>query len=230
MTDREGAGDGMARRTKPVGDPLVDRCMALSTPTLSNALDDLGLHGVMTGLSPAAHGLRCAGRAVTVSETTGPRGSFPPEDFRVGDIIDAASAGDVVVISNGGVPVSTWGGTATYAAKTKGVAGLIVDGAIRDREEIEEHGFPAFSRHLVPTTGKSRIRVDAIGEPVICGGVLVRPGDIILADGSGIVCLAADRAEEVIAAAEAIADADRKVMEAVDRGMTWKDAMAAASA
>ncbi len=169
------------------------------------------------------------GRAVTVAETTGPKGAFPASDFRVGDMIDAAEPGSVVVVGNNGHQVSTWGGTATHAAARKGIGGLIVDGAIRDREEIEEAGFAAFSRHLLPTTGKSRIRVDAIGTPVVCAGILVRPGDIMLADGSGVVCIPRERAREVLDAANRIAAADRKVNELVDGGMSWTAAMAAAS-
>ena len=199
---------------------------AIATPTLANALDDLDITGVMSGLQAAAPGLRCVGRAVTVREVTGPRGSFPSEDFQVGQMIDAAGPGEVVVVDNGGHAVSTWGGLASYAAKLKGIAGLVVDGGVRDREEIIAYGFPVFSRHVVPTPGRTRIRVAALNEPVSCGGVRVRPGDVIVADGTGVICVPAEAVEEAAALATRFAAEDAQAMAELDAGLTFREAMA----
>lgn len=209
-----------------VSDETIALLEKLNTPTLSNALEDLGIEGVIEGLAPAGTGLRCAGRAVTVLEMTGPRGAFPASDFRVGEIIDAAGKGDVVVVSNGGAPVSTWGGTASYAAHLKGIAGLVVDGGIRDREEICEIGFPAFARHMIPTTGKTRIRVEAIGVPVTCSGIRVNPGDAVVADGTGIVCIPAQAAADVAGMATRYAADDAQAMQELRQGLTFRQAMA----
>jgi regulator of RNase E activity RraA len=209
-----------------VSDETIARLEKLNTPTLANALEECGIEGVITGLSAAGTGLRCVGRAVTVLEMTGPRGAFPAADFKVGEMIDAAGPGDVVVVSNGGAPVSTWGGTASYAAHLKGIAGLVVDGGIRDREEICEIGFPAFARHMIPTTGKTRIRVEAIGVPVTCSGIRVNPGDVIVADGTGVVCIPAERAAEVAELATRYAADDAQAMEELREGLTFREAMA----
>lgn len=209
-----------------VKDEVIGQLRALNTPTLANALDDQGFPGVMSGLQAVGPGLRCVGRAVTAREVTGPKGTFPTQDFRVGDIIAAAGAGDVIVIDNGGQPVSTWGGMASYAARLQGIAGLVIDGACRDREEIVEFGFPTFSRHVVPTPGKTRIRVEAIGATIVCGGVRVRPGDVIVADGSGVVVIPAEDAAEVADQATRFAADDRKAMQEMDAGLTFKDALA----
>jgi regulator of RNase E activity RraA len=209
-----------------VAEEVMERLRALNTPTLANALDDLGFPGVMSGIHAVGAGLRCVGRAVTARETTGPKGSFPVEDFRVGDIIEAAGRGEVIVIDNGGHAVSTWGGMASYAAKRKGITGLVIDGACRDREEIVEFGFPAFSRHVVATPGKTRIRVEAIGGTVICGGVRVRPGDVVVADGSGVVVIPAEAAAEVAGQATRFAADDRAAMQEMDAGLTFKEALA----
>ena len=209
-----------------VSDEAIDGLRAINTPTLANALDDLGVEGVMLGLSVVAPGLRCVGRAVTAREITAPKGSFPTEDFRVGDIIDAAGPGDVIVIDNGGHPVSTWGGMASYAAKLKGIAGLVIDGACRDREEVAEFRFPIFSRHVVPTPGKTRIKVESIGETVSCGGIRVRPGDVIVADGTGILCIPAEAAEETMRLAAKFAEDDRQAMAEMDEGLTFREALA----
>jgi len=209
-----------------VSDEVIAALEKLNTPTLANALEDLGIEGVITGLAPAGTGMRCVGRAVTVLEMTGPRGAFPAADFKVGHMIDAAGPGDVVVVANGGAPISAWGGTASYAAHLKGIAGLIVDGGIRDREEICEIGFAAFARHMIPTTGKTRIRVEAIGVPITCSGIRVDPGDVIVADGTGVVCIPAARAAEVVALATRYAADDARAIEELRAGLTFREAMA----
>ena len=204
---------------------LVEGFGALATSTIANALDDIGHHGVITGLKPVAPGLRCVGPALTVRETTGTWGSFPARDFRVGHMIDAAAAGDVIVVDNGGHPVSTWGGLASYAATLKGLAGLVVHGGVRDAEEIAELGFPVFSRHLVPTPGRSRIRVEAINADITIDGVLVRPGDIVVADATGVAVVPADRADEVLKLARRNDSDDIQAKAELGRGLSFTDAL-----
>src|SRR5688572_29834975 len=140
-----------------VTDDVLKRFAVLATPTLANALDDIGFEGVLAGLTQMVPETRCVGRAVTVREITGRRGDFASEDFKkVGDVIDAAVTGDVLVIDNSGHCVSTFGGLATLAAKLKGIAGLVADGGVRDREEMAERRFPVFARHMTPLTGRTR--------------------------------------------------------------------------
>ena len=101
-------------------DALRAKLSAIGTSTLANALDDLDIHGVITGLRAIVPGIKAIGPAVTVRERTAAKGSFPVSDFKVGHMIEAAGAGDVIVVENGGAPVSTWGGMASYASKLKG--------------------------------------------------------------------------------------------------------------
>lgn len=209
-----------------VSDDTVKRLGAIFTSTLSNALEDIGEDGVILGLPSVGPDMRCAGRAVCVAQTTGPAGAFPGSDFKVGAMIDAADGGDIVVVANNGHCVSSWGGTASYAAKLKGIAGLIVDGGVRDREEMIEHAFPVFSRHMVPTTGRTRIRVDEIGGTVTLCGIKVATGDIIVADGTGIVCIPQDRADEVLKIAEALQSDDEQAVRELTNGLTFSQAMA----
>lgn len=209
-----------------VSDALVARLGAIYTSTLSNALEDVGEDGVILGLAAAGAGMRCAGRAMCVAQVTGPAGAFPGSDFKVGAMIDAASSGDIVVVANNGHPVSSWGGTASYAAKLKGVGGLIVDGGVRDREEMIEHAFPVFSRHMVPTTGRTRIRVTEIGGTVTLAGVKVVSGDVIVADGTGIVCIPAAKAEAVAEIAEALQEDDAQATREIADGLSFAQAMA----
>ena len=208
-----------------IDDEVLKRLKKIATPTLANALDDIGFNGVMYNLAPAGFGMKVVGRAITVQEITGPFGSFEIDDFKVGHMIDAANPGDVIVVANNGAQVSTWGGMASYAAKLKGVGGLVVDGGIRDREEIIEFSFPAFSRHMVPTPGKTRIKVLSINDPIVCAGVRVRKGDIIVADGTGVLCIPIEHAENITDAAEKFSVDDRKAMEEMDSGLTFTNAL-----
>jgi regulator of RNase E activity RraA len=140
-------------------------------------------------------------------------------------MIDAADPGEVIVIAAHGARASTWGGMASLAAQVKGIAGLVVDGGVRDLEEIEACGFPVFSRHLVPTTGRTRLKVDAIGEPVEIDGVPVAPGDVIVADGTGVVCVPAAKAEQVAEIAEACAADDARAEAEIREGLSFSEAM-----
>ncbi|MCA9543590.1 MAG: DUF1588 domain-containing protein [Myxococcales bacterium] len=188
---------------------LIRRAGAIATSTFANALDDFGLgKKVLPTLKAVAPGMRFAGPAVTVREKVGPMGAYSWREFKVGAIIEAAGPGDVVVVAMDGANVSTWGGMASMAAKTKGVAGLLVDGGVRDLEEMVEFGFPVFARHMTPTTGRGRLRVEAIGEPVRVDGVVVKPGDLIVADGTGVVVLPHRKAEKIVARAEEFAADD----------------------
>lgn len=209
-----------------VPDEIVRRLGAIFTSTLSNALEDVGEDGVIMGLPSAGPGMRMVGRAMCVAQITGPSGAFPGEDFKVGAMIDAAGPGDIVVVANNGHAVSSWGGTASYAAKLAGIAGLLVDGGVRDREEMIEHAFPVFARHMVPTTGRTRIRVTEIGGTVTVAGIKVATGDVIVADGTGIVCIPSEKAREVADIAEALQADDEQAVREITNGLTFAEAMA----
>ncbi|MEQ8817144.1 MAG: RraA family protein [Thalassobaculum sp.] len=198
----------------------------IATSTIANALDDLGVHGVIVGLRAVVPGTKAIGPAVTVREQTAAYGTFPVEDFKVGHMIEAAAPGSVIVVDNGGNPVSTWGGMASRAAQVKGVAGLIVEGGVRDWEEQQQFRFPLFARHVVPTPGKTRIKVEAIGEPVTIEGVLIRPGDLIVADGSGICVLPIEKAETILQLASKFAADDRQAEDEIAKGLSFREALA----
>lgn len=208
-----------------VSDEIVSRFAKLATPTIANALDDIPFEGVMQGLVQVVPGTQCAGRAVTVRQVTGKRGDFTSNDFKVGQMIDAAGRGDILVIDNSGHAVSTFGGLATLAAKIKGVAGLVVDGGVRDKEEMIGHAFPVFARHITPLTGRTRLAITGINETVLCGGVRVRAGDVIAADGSGVVCIPAEHAERVLQLATAYAVDDEQAAEELTKGLSFSEAM-----
>jgi len=218
--------DPIATTCDPSADPLAARAARLATSTLANALDDAGLHhNVIATIKAVAPGMRFAGPAVTVLEVAGDYGAFTSDDFKVGAILDAAGPGAVIVVDLGGAACSTWGGMASLAAKVKGVAGLLVDGGVRDLEEMIAFDFPVFARHLVPTTGRGRLKIEAIGEPIVVDGVAIVAGDIIVADGSGAVCLPQTGAEQIVTRAEALQRDDEAAVAEIQRGLSFSEAM-----
>ena len=206
-------------------DLLLARFADLATPTLANALDDIPFAGIMQGLNQVVPGTRAVGRAVTIRQISGERGDFSSDEFKVGHMIDAAGPGEIIVVDNGGRAVSTWGGLATFAAKTKGIAGIVVDGGVRDQEEMLEHKLPVFTRHMTPLTGRTRLKVVAINEPITCGGVRVRHSDIIVADGSGVVCIPAEHAARIADLAHQYAADDRLAEAEIANGLSFLEAM-----
>ncbi|WP_342643119.1 RraA family protein [Rhodoligotrophos ferricapiens] len=204
---------------------LVDRFRTLASSTVGNVLDDLGIDGIILNLKPVVFGTRIVGPAYTVKEISGVRGTFSAAEFGLGAVIDTARSGDVVVIDNAGQQVSTWGGIASLAARNKGVGGLIVDGGVRDADEINEFGFPVFSRHVVPLSGKTRVKVIATGGVVKIDGVRVSAGDIIVADSTGIVCVPLAKAEEIAARAEKLDQDDRRAIEEINKGLDFTTAL-----
>ena len=185
-----------------MSDP-IDRLLAIDTPTLSDALDALGLPGAVSGIGSLTVRRRIAGRARTV-KLGAPLPGLPKRHLGAGAIMAAAS-GDVIVVEHRGrLDVSGWGGLLSRGALARGVAGVIVDGAVRDVDEATELGLPVFARAAVPVTARGRVAEHGFGEPITVAGIAVAEGDWVLADGSGVVFVAAARLDEVLAKAETI--------------------------
>jgi len=197
-------------------DPLVERLLKLDTCAVSDACDRLGLPGAVLGIAPMSPPAKIAGRAVTVKlvEANGRQSTR----HLCTAAIEAAAAGDVIVVENPRLDAAGWGGILSAAAKTKGVAGVVVDGAARDVDESRELDFPVFARAAVPRTARGRIIEEAFNVPVRVGDLTVSPGDLVLADGSGVVFVEAARAAEVLESAENIAAREAKMKEAVLAG------------
>jgi regulator of RNase E activity RraA len=183
---------------------LVERLRKLDTCAVSDALDRLGLTGAPQGIGPVWPAPRIAGRVVTVKLV--PAGEAIAERHLGTAAIEAAAPGDVIVVEhNGRLDAAGWGGILSLAAHRKGLAGVIVDGACRDVDESRELGFPVYAKAGTPRTARGRVAEAAFQAPIQVQGLPVRPGDLVIADGSGVVFVAAERAAEVIATAETIA-------------------------
>ena len=183
---------------------LRERLLKLSTTNVSDALDALGYRGATYGIRPIYEGAgKIAGSAVTVKMTAA--GETKGKVHLGIRAIEAAQAGDVVVVDNGGrLDTSCWGGILANGALLKGISGVVIDGACRDVDDYVELGFPVYARGSVVATARGRIMEESTNGMIQFGGVQVRPGDGVLADRSGVVIIPAEHLEEVIARAEAL--------------------------
>lgn len=209
----------------PVLKGLIDEFENLSTSTIGPILDDLNIQGIIQNIKPLSTEFRFVGRAVTVKEVTGVLGTYTSEEFGMGPVIDSSQKGDVIVIDNGGHQVSTWGGTASFAAKMRGVRGLVVDGGVRDFDEILKFQFPVFSRHVVPTTGKTRVKVISINTTIKIDGIRIRPGDILVGDSTGIVCIPIEVGKKVATIAKKLDRQDKEALREIRKGLSFTEAL-----
>ena len=203
-------------------DHIQEILTTLGTAEVSDALDSVGINGQCLGIAPLDRRFRLVGQAWTVRYA--PTGV---DAATVGDYIDDLAAGQVVVIDNSGrTDVTVWGDLLTSTASRNGVAGTVIDGVCRDADRSLELGYPIYSRGNFMRTGKDRVQVDAIGEPVTIGGIRVSPGDWLLGDGDGVVVIPARRAERVLEAAVEISQTEAHIRRAVEDGGTLRDARA----
>lgn len=214
---------------------LVHRLARLDTCAVSDALDQLGVAGVVPGLRALGARRRVSGRVITVRleravpELAAARAARGEAPRHLGTAaVDASGPGDVIVVSNGGGPdVSGWGGILSLGAKIRGAEGVLVDGGCRDVDEARDLDLPLYARNAVPQTARGRVTETAWNEPVPFGDLIVSPGDLVIADGSGTVFLVALRAAEIIGAAEKVSARERAMMEAVRAGEKLTQVMGA---
>lgn len=198
----------------------------LGTCAVSDAADRLGLPAALLGLRPVSANRPFAGRAVTVR--LGPADGSRPARHLCTAAVDAAAEGDVIVIANDGrVDAAAWGGLLSLGAAMRGVAGVVIDGACRDIDEAVEMELPVYARMPVMRTARGRVMELSWGEPVVVCGTEVRTGDLILADGSGVVAVSAADAGRVLAAARDVAGRESRIAASVRAGMALSEAMGA---
>ena len=199
---------------------LIENFRKLSTPTISDALDRLGIKGGCEGILPIIQGSKIVGPAFTLK--------YIPVGVKkgtVGDYIDLAQPGDVFVLDNRGrTDCTVWGGILSVTAKLKGIAGTIIDGVCRDVEEVYEQKYPIFSRSRFMVTGKDRVQLEAMNIPICIANVQVKPMDIVVADDSGVLIVPQEKAEEVLELSKNIAEKENQIEKAVKRGLSLLEA------
>ncbi|MDX3745099.1 RraA family protein [Streptomyces sp. AK08-02] len=195
---------------------------APSTASLSDALDSLGLPGSLHGIGALRQGQRTVGPVFTVT--------YEPVDEAggtVGDFLDDVPAGAVILIDNAGrTDCTVWGGIMSQIAHVRGIAGTVIHGTCRDVAVATDVGYPIWSVSRFMRTGKDRVRVAAVQTAVTVDGVLIRPGDILVADDDGAVAVPAARWDEVADIARRIDRVEDAIVDAVRAGATLAEARA----
>jgi regulator of RNase E activity RraA len=196
-------------------DDLIQRLRKLSACQVSDGLGAVGLaRDGMLGIHAMEPAQRVVGRAFTVRcrpavEAVGARIEY----------LQDLSPGDVVVISNQGrLDCSVWGGQRTVAAIQRGAVGTVVDGAYRDIEEHRQLGYPVFGRAATIVGSMGYASPVATNEVLLIGGILVRPGDYVVGDGSGVAVIPHERVADVLDAAESITAEEDRISAAVQAG------------
>ena len=201
-------------------DNNVARAARLDTPTLSDALDKLGIVGQCYKIKPRDASFRMAGRAWTLKY-----GPAAQPCGTVGDYIDDVAPGSVVVLDNNGREDATvWGDILTEIAHRRGIAGTVINGINRDTHLCLSLGYPVFSIDHWMRTGKDRVQVEATGVPVTIGGARVAPGDLVRGDADGVVVIPKAHEDAVLDVADAIEAAENRIREAVRGGMRLDEA------
>ena len=187
------------------------------TSLVSDAMDEHGLDGVVTGIPPAAPGHRAVGRARPLRfERARGEGTtnFPLA------MLEALAAGEVLVIRGVSSDTSCWGGQASKLAENAGVEGVVIDGGFRDIPEIRDGAFPVFGRQPTPRSGQRRVRVASTDEAVTVDGVRVQPGDAVVADATGVVVVPAEHEEPVAETAADLLESESDLSDRVAAGET----------
>jgi len=136
------------------------------------------------------------------------------------EAIDTAQSGDVIVIYNGGSDrVAPWGELATLSCLNKGVAGVVIDGAVRDIDDIRKLEFPVYARAVVPNAGEPK-GFGEINAEISCAGQTVRPGDYIVGDDNGIVVVPKERAYEIARRSVEVEKNESRIRDEITRGST----------
>jgi 4-hydroxy-4-methyl-2-oxoglutarate aldolase len=174
--------------------------------------DSMGrCNGMAADMKPAWPGAKVVGPALTVR-------CFPADNLMIHKAVTLAKPGDVLVINAGGYKdYAVFGDLLGLSCKVHDLAGVVIDGASRDAEGMQAIGFPVFARAILPA-GPFKDSPGAINVPVSCGGVPVRPGDIIVGDADGVMVVPQEHAADVLAKAQAAVAKEQGMRERILKG------------
>lgn len=183
---------------------------AFQIVSTSNICDAMHNEGAMRGIFPLKKGYRMVGKATTVKTMDG-------DWAKAVESIDAAEKGDVLVIDAGEGQQAVWGELATWSAIKKGLAGVVIDGGVRDIQEIIKTDMPVFAKKIVPEAGEPK-GYGEIGGEITCGGKKVRNGDWIIGDDNGVVVVPKEEAQEIANRSLHVHEKENRIREEIKRG------------
>jgi 4-hydroxy-4-methyl-2-oxoglutarate aldolase len=197
-----------AQGADTTGDPLLAGFKSTYPASVSDAVELVtGKNGTMRYDMKLMTGANLVGRAATALARPAPADQATPAlaTKHSVEMIDDAKPGEVgVIVMEGTLDIAAMGNLMATAAVERGMAGMVLDGAIRDLWDVRRMGLTVYARSKSPRTAVGHYATVARNIPVDCGGVTVRPGDIIVADEDGVVVVPQERAAEVLKRAQAI--------------------------
>ncbi|WP_205254115.1 MULTISPECIES: 4-carboxy-4-hydroxy-2-oxoadipate aldolase/oxaloacetate decarboxylase [Halostella] len=189
---------------------LVEKFKEIPTAVLSDVTSKYE-NTMSHSIKPVYDDARMAGTALTVK-------TYPGDNLMAHKAITMAEPGDILVIdANEYTEAGLWGELASTSCKTHGLKGTVLDGAVRDIEEIEELDYPVYARAVSPK-GSYKSHPGSINVAVSCGGLTVEPGDIVVGDDEGVAIVKPENAEQVLAAAQEKLDAEEEMLERIKEG------------
>jgi len=188
-------------------DNLGEAFLKVST---CNVCDAMHNRGAMRGIKPVGRGFHMAGRAITVKTMDG-------DWAKVVEAIDVAGRGDIIVVQAGEGRRAVWGELATWSSIEKGIGGVVIDGAVRDMHEITDIGIPIYAKTFVPEAGEAE-GYGEIGGEIVCGGQVVRKGDWVVGDDTGVVVVPKEKAQEIANRALNVHERENRIREEIKRG------------
>lgn len=211
-------------------DPLIAGFQKVTVASVCDAIDQVcKKRGWMSHDMRPVVGRKFVGRAVTALVRPARPEESTPANAVVHSIqmIDEAKPGEVgVIVMEGGLEVAALGGLMATAAKARGMAGMVLDGALRDVEHVRRIGLPVFARAISPVNAVGRFKSVAKNVPVECAGVTVRPGDIIVADEDGVVVVPQEQAEQVLKVAQELEEREAKMIPFIEQEKSLQKAVA----
>jgi 4-hydroxy-4-methyl-2-oxoglutarate aldolase len=199
---------------------MRNRMSELDTPTVSDALDALGLPGAISGIGPVWNCGRIVGRVQTMQLGRVSADGGPASHHLGATSIDNAVEGDVIVVDNraGEGTSAGWGGLLALAASLKKLGGVVVYGACRDVDDIEAVKLPVYAQSVTPRTARSRTIQVSVNQILQFDELIVAPGDFVIADRSGVVFIPRTRTRTVLQKAEEIQTREQGMAEALRQG------------
>ncbi|PZC47975.1 MAG: 4-hydroxy-4-methyl-2-oxoglutarate aldolase [Chloroflexi bacterium] len=195
---------------------MIKRALAFHSADLHEAAGGVG--ALPSGLKPVSPQFLVCGPAVTVV-------SPPKDNLWLHRALYAAKPGDVLVVDTGGYyEAGYWGEIMSHAAKEAGLAGMVIDGCVRDGLDIIEIGFPIWSRGLcIRGTSKDKNAVGAYNVPVRIGEITVFPGDLVMGDADGVVVIEQSTVEDVLVKTQARVDKEAETIRQIHDGIRTVD-------
>jgi len=186
---------------------LIMRLRRIETAAISDAMEP-SKAAMDSGIKSIVGKTKIVGPALTVR-------CIPGDELTLGKAINLAKKGDVIVVDASGVKeAALMGGIGFGFCWQKQVEGVVLDGVTRDQEELIDYGFPVFARGTVPASAVSS-SMGEINVPIQCGGVVVKPGDLIIGDPDGVVVIPSEQAQRVVVIAEKISHLDDEAIELI---------------